>query len=243
MIKEALQYLVGLASPNVIQVAGPRGTVNFSDKEVNLLAPPEPDLVAVETIAALADLVDGKLDALDKAKIVCHVEDFATVTLKALEADAWGRRRVFARAAIKRIPLVPFGNYADMDTFAVHLLSGFVPATGDLDYLIGLASNITNEILDVITDSGISQTVSVRRGLVLAGQAVVKGRVALAPYRTFSEVTQPISDFLFRLRRPQNNDHIVGALFEADGGKWKLEAIANVAAACSAALKGVTVIS
>ncbi len=48
--------------------------------------------------------------------------------------------------------------------------------------------------------------------------------MTLRPYRTFAEVEQPASQFVFRI-----NQNAQMALFEADGGKWRLEAINNIA--------------
>ncbi|MDL2276354.1 hypothetical protein LJC02_01750, partial [Breznakia sp. OttesenSCG-928-G09] len=45
----------------------------------------------------------------------------------------------------------------------------------------------------------------------------------VAPFRTFAEVEQPNSRFLLRVREGGEM-----ALFEADGGAWKLEAQNNV---------------
>lgn len=47
--------------------------------------------------------------------------------------------------------------------------------------------------------------------------------VKLTPYRTFLEVKQPASDFIFRMKQDKY-DGIVCAIFEADGGAWKMEA-------------------
>lgn len=45
----------------------------------------------------------------------------------------------------------------------------------------------------------------------------------LAPYRTFLEVEQPESQFIFRMK-----DGPRGAIFEADGGAWRNQAIVNI---------------
>ena len=74
-------------------------------------------------------------------------------------------------------------------------------------------------------DNGISQEVSVRTGAVLKEQQTVQPIVRLQPYRTFLEVEQPASDFLLRLDKEGRP-----ALYEADGGAWKLEAKRNIAA-------------
>jgi len=49
--------------------------------------------------------------------------------------------------------------------------------------------------------------------------------VTLRPYRTFSEVEQPASLFVFRIDKQANM-----ALFEADGKHWVADAVGNIAA-------------
>ncbi|WP_235888509.1 RusA family crossover junction endodeoxyribonuclease [Streptococcus pneumoniae] len=49
--------------------------------------------------------------------------------------------------------------------------------------------------------------------------------VTLRPYRTFSEVEQPASLFVFRIDKQANM-----ALFEADGKRWVADAVGNIAA-------------
>lgn len=56
--------------------------------------------------------------------------------------------------------------------------------------------------------------------------ALVPNPVKLRPYRTFTEVEQPESEFVFRMK---NYDGSVGcAIFEADGGAWKNRAMKNI---------------
>lgn len=77
----------------------------------------------------------------------------------------------------------------------------------------------------VVVDSGVTQEVSVRRGVALKEQQTVQPIVHLQPYRTFLEVAQPASDFLLRIDKDGHP-----ALYEADGGAWKLEAKRSIAA-------------
>lgn len=55
--------------------------------------------------------------------------------------------------------------------------------------------------------------------------AKVPNPVKLRPYRTFHEVEQPASDFIFRMKSERG---ISCALFEADGGAWENAAMANI---------------
>ena len=65
----------------------------------------------------------------------------------------------------------------------------------------------------------------------------------LRPIRTFTEVKQPKSAFVFRMEQG-SNETVNAALFEADGGAWKIEAMENIKDYLRAELKdtGVKVI-
>lgn len=54
---------------------------------------------------------------------------------------------------------------------------------------------------------------------------MVPNPVNLIPYRTFLEVQQPASDFIFRMK---SSCGVQCAILEADGGAWKNEAMNNI---------------
>ena len=91
--------------------------------------------------------------------------------------------------------------------------------TDDIDYLLQLLSTITLEDSVQSNDNGLTQQVTVRKGIGLAEKKTVKPIVKLKPYRTFYEVEQPESEFLVRI----NDEGSIG-FFEADGGMWKMTA-------------------
>lgn len=105
----------------------------------------------------------------------------------------------------------------------IALKSKFVP-TDELNELVKLLGTITEENRTAISDDGFTQSVNVKQGIALIGNKAVNPIVKLKPFRTFVEVDQPESEFLIRLRQGGEV-----ALFEADGGAWKLEARHNVA--------------
>ena len=76
------------------------------------------------------------------------------------------------------------------------------------------------EVIDYV----VIQIATVLDGVASLAQAKTPNPVTLRPYRTFNEVEQPASQFVFRINKSANL-----ALFEADGGKWQLEAISNIA--------------
>ena len=70
---------------------------------------------------------------------------------------------------------------------------------------------------------------NVNRSISSKTDAIVPNPVILAPYRTFLEVEQPESSFIFRMR-DSDRGGVSCALFEADGGAWRNEAMSDVAA-------------
>ena len=63
-------------------------------------------------------------------------------------------------------------------------------------------------------------------GVATKAAAIVPNPVELIPYRTFQEVGQPASKFVFRIG--ENNDIPIFKLIEAEGGIWKNEAVSNI---------------
>ncbi len=74
-------------------------------------------------------------------------------------------------------------------------------------------------------DDGVTQKATIKQGIASKTEAIVPNPVKLRPYRTFIEVEQPVSEFIFRMK---DNQGIHCALFEADGGAWKNAAMKNV---------------
>ncbi len=74
-------------------------------------------------------------------------------------------------------------------------------------------------------DDGISQVATMTVGVAAKADVIVPNPVELIPYRTFQEVAQPASKFVFRI-----GDKEVPAfkIVEAENNIWKNEAIANI---------------
>jgi hypothetical protein len=101
---------------------------------------------------------------------------------------------------------------------------------------------VTDEV--GVHDDGITQEVSVKRGMsgALKEPGSFKPIVVLKPYRTFREIDQPESQLLFRMKAEEGKVPTL-ALFEADGGKWKIEAVQRIAEYFLERLDGIKVVS
>ena len=92
--------------------------------------------------------------------------------------------------------------------------------------LIKLVGNVVDENSITTADDGVSQRVTARSGISLVQQVGVPNPVRLAPYRTFNEIEQPESSFVFRVRKGANG--VEAALFTADGNAWVNDAILDI---------------
>ena len=98
--------------------------------------------------------------------------------------------------------------------------------TGDRELVLKFAGTVENGTVAQYSDDGVTQKATIKTGIASKGAAIVPNPVRLAPYRTFLEVDQPESLFIFRMK--ERADEINCALFEADGGAWQMEAMQNI---------------
>lgn len=149
-----------------------------------------------------------------------HVEDERTVSLfSGLDSKGYRERLITASAIV---PSFEYEYFHDAEELIIALQSTFTK-TGDRDLLLKVIGNIKEENVRNTGDTGFSQAVTIQTGVASADDVKVPNPVTLAPYRTFLEVEQPSSEFIFRMK-----DGPRGAIFEADGGAWRNAAIANV---------------
>ncbi|UAL46825.1 hypothetical protein K7887_18460 [Sutcliffiella horikoshii] len=214
MIKAAIEYIVGLGNTEVFYE---NGQAHSSQILYKLEAP----VAAKLTVHSLSGLVSYLKSHFDSDQtLMVHVESPTEVTVfTTLNGD---RNREYLIKANAMLPQFHFENWYDPETFIIKLQSGFV-SNEDKDIILKVVGNIKEEDVKTYGDDGISQSVTAKVGVATVGQVEVPNPVALKPYRTFVEVQQPESNFVFRMKNGPRC-----ALFEADGGAWKLEAMGNI---------------
>lgn len=114
-----------------------------------------------------------------------------------------------------------FGRYYGYEDFVIALRSMFVQNDGR-DQLLSFLKKISEVDGVEVGDDGVTQSVTTKQ--TVSGATAIPPIQRLAPYRTFTEVMQPESEFLFRVQQGGRF-----ALFEADGGAWKHKARENIA--------------
>lgn len=223
-LKDAINRIVELATPFTLET---RDGHQFCSANLREVRPevPSPVRYSVDTLEALVKLI--RTEGVDQAPLLYVRVDssrrvMVDTTYTHKEYVEFSRLPLYE--AMSDVPSISVDQSISQERAIVELQSLYA-VTPDRDYLLALLSRIdVNQGVSSV-DNGISQEVSVRTGAVLKEQQTVQPIVRLQPYRTFLEVEQPASDFLLRLDKEGRP-----ALYEADGGAWKLEAKRNIAA-------------
>lgn len=232
MLRNALRYLVEDISPvKTLEVFGEK----FADRPMHRISyNPKADPIAMNTLSSLVAYIKAEVDKR-YGKMVLHVTSPTRVVFYSSLDDE--RKREYTAEAVAQVPDFRFGHFYDHESFCIGLQSKFVddPHT-DRALLLKFAGTAVSGTLAEYGDDGISQKASIKTGIASKGEAIVPNPVVLKPFRTFIEVEQPASHFIFRMK-----DHggIQCALFEADGGAWKLKAMDGIHRYLEEALKGI----
>lgn len=223
-IKEALEYAVELDNQKEI-IYEVEGRTYYDKKYASLVelnGPSYADTLVVNTLTGLVDYLKSKFDEEivdEPEELLINIESAEKVIVYSrLNAD---RKREKLIAAVASLDRFPYGRFQNSEQFIINLQSLFAREE-DAEAVLECASAIRIEGGGDLNDNGVSQIATVRQGAT-AGKAEVPSPADLRPYRTFLEVEQPKSPFIFRV-----NKNGECALFEADGGMWKTFAMESI---------------
>lgn len=217
MDRSAIEKIVELGAPNIHIEGG----YTYTDKKLAVISEPRVPTLTFHTLDGLVLALKAECDCFN-GPILIDVSDEATVTVCSA-ISAVDRQREVPYKVTAEIVDIPFDRRLDYETMMITLKSKFVE-TPELLELVQLLGTITEENSAQLSDDGFTQTVVVRKGIALKDNKAVNPIRKLKPFRTFNEVDQPESEFLLRL-----SEGGLVALYEADGGAWKLQARKNVA--------------
>lgn len=233
MLSNFVDKIIGLkATPAPIINVGGR---EYSTITLTPIKEPLPGTISVSTLRGLCDFIENNIDNIDSTKAFILIDSYLTVELYGPLIGQYLQRPMYAKASIDQCKF-SFGDYMNIEQFIINLQSMFIP-TPERDSIIKLISNLKAETQVTVADDGISQEVTAKTGIAKVEQVKAPNPVVLKPIRTFLEVNQPASSFIFRVRKP-NDVTIQCALFEADGGAWKIEAMQNIEEYLNDILKG-----
>lgn len=225
MIKKALEYIVGLSCPTIQKI----GDETYSDKPLNRISyVPRASSIEMNTLSSLIDYIKSGVDTFADEMII-HVQSPTRVCMySALDAE---RQREYVVEVKANVPAFNFNQFQDHESFCIGVQSKCIddPKT-DKALLLRFAGTVEAGSVAEYGDDGVSQKATVKTGIASKGEALAPSPASLKPFRTFVEVEQPVSSFIFRMKEDKYSKGIQCALFEADGGAWKLEAMQAIKA-------------
>ena len=226
MLKAAIEKILSLSEPHIENIEGRK----YVDKN---LIPINKELRAEEiTMNTLSSLVDFIKKSTDDFKpghkyIIQIVSPTMVRLLSDLDDD---RKREILAEVKAEIPKFDFGEFIENEKFIINVQSKFLddyPEKNDKSIILQFAGNVKSGTVAEYGDTGVGQKAAIKKGVSCLQEVEVPSPCNLMPFRTFTEVAQPMSSFIFRVK---DNDRygVTCALFDADGGAWKNEAKANI---------------
>lgn len=216
MLKEFVSYLLEVKRPELVESEGN----TYSTRQLNRLnVEHDVNAINVRSLSGLVDYVKSTFD--HERPVMIHVKSPTEVNVFDALNDVNDRRTYVKAGAL--LPSITFEQFVDREKFQIMLQACFV-TNPDKEQVLKVVSSIIEENSVQTQDDGVTQRVTAKTGVATVGNVNVPNPVTLKPFRTFAEVSQPESEFVLRLKEGGR----VG-LFEADGGAWELNAMANIA--------------
>lgn len=222
-LKEALQYVVGLGnSSEKVQVVEICGETYANRRLERYGAPKRAEAVEASTLSSMAEYISRCSEEFKGNKMIIHVESPKLVSLVSFLDGERKRECLFSSKA--ETSEFQFGRWYDQEEFMIALQSNF-QMTPDLEAIMKFAGNVEKKNEQTYSDDGRTQVATMNVGVASKADVIVPNPVELIPFRTFQEVKQPHSQFVFRL---SDQGTPAFKIVEAEGGIWKNEAVDSI---------------
>lgn len=222
MLKSFIEKILDLGVVEKFEYEGRE----YTSKSLIPVKPPTIGAFTAHTLTGIKDFFTGNADDLTLKDIIVQVKDHTHVEVFSPLVKPWQDRHQHLSVSIKPKEF-PFGQFLSTEELIITLQTYF-KQTETTAALMKIVGNISDDTNIKVLDDGISQEVTAKMGIARLADVQLPNPIALQPYRTFLEVEQPESLFVFRLRKGREGQAPGCALFEADGGNWQLEAIKRV---------------
>lgn len=196
---------------------------------------PSAKTLTVATLGAVRDYLTANKDGLALDKLVVHIESPSKVSVLGPLSDRARVRETYLAAVASDLTDGFLGRYMPLEDFIVGLQVRFTDAD-DCKRVLALLSNVKHETVKTALDDGVTQVVQARAGVALVSDVAVPNPVLLCGLRAFRDIRQASSLFVLRVQSGKLGGLPEVALFEADGGAWRLTVIERVREWLSAAL-------
>lgn len=153
--------------------------------------------------------------------LIVNIDFNCIEVMSALNSD---KTRNYLVEANPMIPHLHIGYDMSVEEMIILLSTSFIPTENTEKFINSLSSLRVVEEVE-FNDDGVGQTVTAKKGASMNAKFQIQPIVKLKPIRTYAEIDQVESKFLFRV-----NKNGTVCLREADGGQWKYETQKRIAA-------------
>lgn len=225
MLKEAMQYFENVAKPEIFY----EEDQTFSSRPLSKIFPLCIDALQIKTLTGLKDYVDhvGPQDGNPKGgtdwKFI-HICSPFELRLVSQLGEQCGRD-TFVRCVAPENRIGNVGRFIDIEEFVMMIQTQFVPNWAT-EALLKYVGNIQDGKVKTLADDGVTQSVTAKTSVVTVADVAFENPVRLRPYRTFSEIEQPQSSYVFRMAQGEGLPQC--ALLTVENGLWELMAIQGI---------------
>ncbi len=234
-IKEAIKFIADLAveadKPEQMEI---NGHTYCTKALARYDKPDKASPIVATTLTSLVDYIKESREELRDRMIIQVVRPTKVLLYSGLLEER-DRETLFEVDAL--LPKFEYGREYEQESFIIAMQSCF-EASEDREAVTILASNIVNTQEATYSDNGTTQQAVMKTGITTKDNVLVPNPVHLIPYRTFLEVEQPGSDFVFRVSEGRVGTPVF-KLVAADGGVWQSQALENVKRYLTEALKDI----
>lgn len=221
-LRDALAYIVGLGNEaektEVIEI-NDKTYANRRLERYDKLPKAEP--IKASSLTALTDYIASCSEEFQEDMLIHIVSPKKVRLMSALDKE---RERETLFEVNAEVSEFRFDQWYDQERFMIELQANFLE-NNDLKAVMKMAGNIDSKNNQSYSDDGVTQVATITVGVAAKADAMVPNPVELIPHRTFQEVPQPASKFVFRI---SDKGEPSFKIVEAQGGIWKNEAVANI---------------
>lgn len=215
MFKDLAQYIVGLSKPELVDINGKI----FSDRSLKRYDYNPPLPLKFKSIQGLLEYIEADCD-FTIAESFIHIVNYKRIEyLSPLNDD--NEREIYAVCEPDVID-IRFNQFLDRETFNIMLQTGFVE-NDDLREILRYIGTMSDKAVRTVADDGIKQEITIKSSTQGLIDVFIPNPVILKPFRTFTDVEPVESKFVLRLKEGGSC-----ALFEADGGAWKIDTMTRL---------------
>lgn len=224
MLKKLAEYIVGLNKAPMVTDAKGREYIKSDDYEyIENRCKVLNDNLSSSTLESIVDYVrDNVAKGTAGEKLLIHIESPTDVKLYS-DIHGIDTRNEATRTTLIRseaiIPRRKVDRFMKSEEFVIELLSNY-EQNHNRDTIIKLVSNIVTDSSVQTSDDGFSQKVQAKTGVATVENIEIENPFELIPFRSFPEIDQQLSMFIFRIDENGNP-----AIFEGGDTYWRINSM------------------